>query len=374
MSERQHHQLGDRLERAIEDHVDVERELALAPAEEDDSQRRKLVQTGVWLFLTGISLYLVAPSLLDVLGSWRDVSKFEPAWLLAMLVLQGASLGCLWFLQRLALRPVAFAPVITSQLAGNALAKIAPGGGALGAALQYRMLVQAGVAREKAVGGLTVVNLLTFAMVLALPVLTIPTLLRGGVDENLVEVAAIGLAVFVLLAVVGGLMLAKDGLLTWCGRTIQRIRNRLRRDAPPLTGLPRRLLRERDRILATFGPRWKRALGSTVGRWAFDYATLLAALAAVNASPSPGLVLLAFCAAQVLTQIPLTPGGLGFVEAGLTGMLTLAGVAPGDAVLATFAYRLFSYWMPLPLGLVGVFGHRRVIARLGLADPSSPSR
>lgn len=374
MTERPHHHLGDRLERAIEDHVDVERELAHAPAEQDDGQRRKLVQTGVWLFVTGISLYLVAPSLLDVLGSWREVGKFQPLWLFAMLGLQGLSLCCLWFLQRLALRPVAVAPVITSQLAGNALAKIAPGGGALGAALQYKMLVQAGVSREKAVGGLTVVNVLTFAMLLALPVLAIPTLLRGGVDQNLVEVAAIGLAVFVVLAALGAVLLASDRLLTWIGSTAQRVRNRARRDAPPLRGLPARLLRERDRILATFGPRWKRALGSTVGRWAFDYATLLAALAAVHASPNPGLVLLAFCTAQVLAQIPLTPGGLGFVEAGLTGMLTLAGVSPGDAVLATFAYRLFSYWLPLPLGLVGVLAHRRVIARPDLLDPSSPSR
>jgi hypothetical protein len=39
------------------------------------------------------------------------------------------------------------------------------------------------------------------------------------------------------------------------------------------------------------------------------------------------------------------------VEAGLTGVLTLAGVTPEHAVLATLLYRLFSYWLPLPLGL-----------------------
>ena len=78
------------------------------------------------------------------------------------------------------------------------------------------------------------------------------------------------------------------------------------------------------------------------GRWAFDYATLLAALAAVGSHPRPALVLLAFCAAQVLAQIPITPGGLGFVEAGLTATLALAGVTAGDAVLATLTYRLFS--------------------------------
>ena len=82
-------------------------------------------------------------------------------------------------------------------------------------------------------------------------------------------------------------------------------------------------------LLGTLGPRGSRRVVATVGRWAFDYATLLAALAAVGAHPRPSLVLLAFCAAQVLAQIPITPGGLGFVEAGLTAMLALAGVGAG---------------------------------------------
>jgi uncharacterized protein (TIRG00374 family) len=245
--------------------------------------------------------------------------------------------------------------VIASQLAGNALAKIAPGGGAVGAALQYKMLVQAGIERARAVAGLTAANLLVISVVLALPVLTIPVLIRGGVDTSLVEAAVVGLVVFAALFAVSALLLATDGPLAWVGQTIQRVRNRLRRGAPPVVALPDRLLHERDRILATLGPRWKRALLATVGRWAFDYGTLLAALAAVGSTPRPALVLLAFCAAQVLAQIPITPGGLGFVEAGLTAMLALAGVSAGAAVLATFVYRLFSYWLPLPVGL-GAFG------------------
>jgi uncharacterized membrane protein YbhN (UPF0104 family) len=147
------------------------------------------------------------------------------------------------------------------------------------------------------------------------------------------------------------------------GRVLQRIRNLARPRAEPLRGLPSRLLRERDRILRTVGPRWKAALASGAGRWALDYASLVAALAAVGSSARPGLVLLAFCAAQLLAQIPVTPGGLGFVEAGLTAMLRLAGVPTGDAVLATFAYRLFTYWLPMPLGLVGAALHRRRYAR-----------
>jgi hypothetical protein len=64
-------------------------------------------------------------------------------------------------------------------------------------------------------------------------------------------------------------------------------------------------------------------------------------------------VLLAYIGGALLALIPVTPGGLGFVEAGLTGLLVLAGVSAGDAAAATLAYRLVSYWLPLPAGLVG---------------------
>jgi uncharacterized protein (TIRG00374 family) len=274
--------------------------------------------------------------------------------------LQIATLACLWALQRLAMRAHGWYAIVTSQLAGNALSKIAPGGGAVGAALQYRMLVQAGLRQATVVAGLTAVSLLTFAAVLALPIFAVPAIIRGAADRNLVEATIVGAIVFIGLFALGAVALAFDEPLRRVGRLIQRVRNRLRRRrAEPLTGLPSRLLRERDRILATLGPRWKRALLATIGRWAFDYATLLAALAAVGSHPKPALVLLAFCAAQILAQIPITPGGLGFVEAGLTAMLKLAGVAAGDAVLATFAYRLFSYWLPLPVGMAGFVAHRR---------------
>ena len=90
---------------------------------------------------------------------------------------RSAALACLWALQRMALHRAAWPDVIESQLAGNALGKIAPAGGAIGAALQYRMLVEAGLERGRTVAGITAVNLLTFAVVLALPVLALPTLL-----------------------------------------------------------------------------------------------------------------------------------------------------------------------------------------------------
>ena len=67
----------------------------------------------------------------------------------------------------------------------------------------------------------------------------------------------------------------------------------------------------------------------------------------------------------MLAQVPVTPGGLGVVEAGLTGTLALAGVPAAAAAVATLAYRLVSYWLPLPAGAVAWVVHRR---RYGVAD------
>ena len=347
---------GDRIERAIEDRAD--------PASIQDRavsvpKRGSLRRTAFWLAVTGFSLYLVAPSLLEVLGSWRQLDEIGLAWVPALLVLQLLSLACLWALQRLALPSAPISAIIDSQLAANGLSKIAPGGGAVGAALQYKMLIRRGLEGPRVAAALTAVNVATFAVVLALPVLALPTFLAGAVDPDLINAALVSLGVFTLLTGFGAVLMSSDSILGSVGRLLQNVRNFIRRGSPPLTGLPARLRRERDRVKATLGKRWKLALVATAGRWAFDYAILLGALAAVGAFPRPGLVLLAFCAAQLLAQIPVTPGGLGFVEAGLTATLALAGVGAADAVLATFIYRLFTYWLPLPVGLVAFGLHQR---------------
>jgi uncharacterized protein (TIRG00374 family) len=354
--------IGDRLEHAIAERAETEDELEREVDQAPQRPERSLRRTAFWLVVTGVSLYLVAPSLIEVLSSWENLDRVNAWWFAGMAALQALGLACLWYVQRIALHSMAWTPVIYSQLAGNALSKIAPAGGALGGALQYRMLVEEGAARGRVAAAITAVNLLTFAVVLVLPVLAIPAFLTGSVDRNLVTATVIGLGILVLLVAAAIALLAFDGPLEWVGRKVQVLRNAVRRGSEPLRALPDRMLRERDRLLEILGPRWGRAVAGTVARWAFDYATLIAALAAVGSHPSPLLVLLAFCAAQVLAQVPFTPGGLGFVEAGLTATLALAGVGAGAAVVATLAYRLVSYWLPLPVGLAAYAAHRRRIA------------
>jgi uncharacterized membrane protein YbhN (UPF0104 family) len=180
------------------------------------------------------------------------------------------------------------------------------------------MLVGSGVPNAAAASGLTAANMLTFAALLALPALTVPGFLAGlPIDRGLVRAALLGTGLFMAMAGVGSILLVSDRALRAAGHVRQEIRNRVLRRRPPLTGSPSRLVRERDRTLRVIGADVRQALLASVLRWLLEYCALLLALAAVGAEPRPSLVLLAFTGSQLLVLIPVTPGGLAFVEAGL---------------------------------------------------------
>jgi uncharacterized protein (TIRG00374 family) len=320
----------------------------------------RIASRGFFLLVTFVSLYLLWPSLTEVFSQWRSLTTLEPEWIAAALGLELLSFVAVWELQRIALQTKRWFPVVTSQLAGNAFGRIIPGGVAAAGALQYRMLVRAGIPGARIASSLTAVSVLLFGAVLALPVLSLPAILGGTpVASNLANAAYLGAAVFALMLGGGAAVFVWDRPLAVAGRTIERLLNATVRRKRPVTGLAERLLAERDVLRTTFGRRWQAAVLAAVGKSVLDYLALIACLRAVDAEPNPSLVLLAYVAASFLGMLPFTPGGLGFVEAGLIGMLALAGVSAGAATVATLAYRLVSFWLPIPAGGVGYVLFRR---------------
>jgi len=313
--------------------------------------------------VAGIAIYLAFPSLVAVFGSWPKLASLQPLWFGIAVIAEAAHFACTIWLQRIALQTKAWFSVATSQLSGNAISSVVPGGAAFGAATQFRMLTAAGNDTATAVSGLTAFSLLGIAGLLALPVFLLPAILLGlPIDHSLQHAALLGVAAFVLFAAFGAVVLFMDAPIRWAGRLIQTVRNRIKRKSEPMTGLDDRLVFERDHIRDVLGEKWRAALLLSSGRIAFDFLALLFAIHATGANPQPALVLLAYAVQGLLALIPITPGGLGIVEAGLSGMLILAGVPGGEAVLATLAYRIISYWLPI---FVGPFAYLAFRLRYG---------
>ncbi|MBL8774426.1 MAG: flippase-like domain-containing protein [Acidimicrobiales bacterium] len=332
----------------------------------------------LFLLASLLTLYVLFPRVAEVLSSAPELRTVKVEWFAAIAILMACSFLCSWALTRCALPQVSWFVAGTAQLVSNAVTKVIPAGAAVGGAALYRMLSVAGIEKAEAGSTLAATSLISTATLSALPVVAVGLAFFGApIPQGLLLVAWGGGILFLLLFGIGFVLVTTQQPLIVVGGWVERIgrwvaAKRHWETYPRAEGF----VEQRDRVVAALGPRWKRSLAASVGNWTFDYLALVAALRAVGASPRMSAVLLAYGAAAVLSMIPITPGGLGFVEGGLVACLTLAGVEPADALLATLAFRLFSYWLPLPAGLVAYLAFRRRYGPLGqipMDDDDSPS-
>jgi len=90
---------------------------------------------------------------------------------------------------------------------------------------------------------------------------------------------------------------------------------------------------------------------------------LAACLEAFSARPPLAHVLATYLVATVVGTLSPTPGGVGAFEATVAAGLTGLGVPASAAVPGVLAFRLLTFWLPIPVGagLVGVLRHERAV-------------
>jgi uncharacterized protein (TIRG00374 family) len=326
----------------------------------DVSSIRQFARRGAPWLMGGALLYLLAPSVLGVLGATGQLVEIDWYWLLAVLACQGVVLYLTWVLQRMLIHDARTARgtlelYASTQLLGSAVATVAPFGGAAGTTVQVRALAKRGVNARRATSGLVAFSLLQIASIGALALVGPLMVIVGiSVPHSLSRTALLGCAALVLITGLLVLFLRTDAAADWFGTIAGRL---LRRDPRRIIVLLRRERRHLRRALA--GPGSLRVLSVALARSIADFACLLAAVAAVSPTPRPQFVLLAFVAAAVLRLVPFTPGGLGPVEAALIPLLAAASTTRSGAVLATLAYRVASLWIPLLLSVPAMWWLRR---------------
>jgi uncharacterized membrane protein YbhN (UPF0104 family) len=104
--------------------------------------------------------------------------------------------------------------------------------------------------------------------------------------------------------------------------------------------------------------------------WAGDVLCLWAALRAFGVHLGLAALVLAYATGYVVAALPLPAGGAGGVDAAMTYALTAVGVALPEALLATFVYRLFNFWLPLVPALLTLPTMRSLARELPAAAPA----
>ena len=322
--------------------------------------RRVILRLG-FLLVGLISLCLLFPSLLSLFETAPRLETVKWRWFVLMAVLMAGAFAAAWELTRIAVPGVSWFVAASAQLSANAAAKVTPGGSVVGGAIYYQMLSVSGVSPGNAAAALTAVSFLSMLVLLSLPgAAVVLAALTAPIPDGLLPVAIAGTILFLVMFGVAVVLVRFDRPIHAVGwlteHTVAWLAKRLHRKWKVRA---KSFIDRRDEVVLALGKRWQKALAMAVRNWMLDYLALVVALVAVGADPKPNLVLLAFATAAVLGMIPITPGGLGFVELGLVGALTLAGIPGGDALLATLAYRLFQYWLPIPAGAAAYLLFRR---------------
>lgn len=99
------------------------------------------------------------------------------------------------------------------------------------------------------------------------------------------------------------------------------------------------------------GPKlWMACFGAGAFNWLMDSVVLMMGLLSVGAPVPWKGILISYAAAQVLVELPITPGGLGLVEGGLVELLISFSVPASLATAGTLMYRAVSYWLLLIVG------------------------
>ena len=187
-----------------------------------------------------------------------------------------------------------------------------------------------------------------------------------------VTVAALGL-VAVTISILAVIFILRSQA------TARRVGRQLQGPTTWLYRLIRRSPPDASEALGTFNrqasamvrTRWKQLTVANTAAQLAPILVLIVGLAALGSFPDPVNLVEAFAAfsiALILTSIPLTPGGLGTVDAALVGLLVAFGCPASVAIAADLIWRLAWFAPQLLIGLLalGVYGwdgrHRPLVS------------
>ena len=320
-------------------------------------RRRQLVMGALGLVVVVATFAVVLPRIADYGDVWAVLRELDRAWLLAFaaaVVVNVFTYGPPWML---ALPGLQLRQALPFTQASTALTYVAPGGGLVGMAGSYGLLRAWGFRPGEVARAVTLTGVWNQLANLLLPVVGVLLLsIEGERDAVLTTAAVVGGIVFTVAVGFLTLVFWSAELARGVGELWERLANRalhvVRR--APARGWPGRLVAFRHGTVALIRRRWPAlTVAAVVGNLAV-FAILLVALRAVGIGSSQLTWIEAFAGwslARTLQLIPLTPGGVGPVELGLTGILVGFGGPNASVVAAVLLYRAFTVLPTLLLGL-----------------------
>lgn len=329
-------------------------ELPLIPKFESTLKPRiRPVRFTIKIMLFVLVLYFAITLLPKFLEAAQELRDLNPILIVVGFGLEIVALFFYSLLTRAALGeaadPLSSMRMFRIQLSTRALTNVVPGGNAAGSALGYRLLTLSGIRGPDAgfalatagIGSAVVLNLVFWlGLVVSVP--------RRGVNPAygtaaLAGIIIIGIAAFLVIGIMEGQQRA-ERMIRWIARL-------LRTDEDRMAAALRQIATRLEELMNDPALR-KRVVIYALLNWLIDAAALWVFLRAFGGTLDIDALIVAFGLANLLAAIPITPGGLGYVDAVYVLSLVGFGLTENTATLGVAAYRFAQFFFPIFLGAV----------------------
>lgn len=333
---------------------------------------RRYLPAAIGLAIVVGTFAFVLPRIANYGDVWRVIRDLS--WQQVMLLVGATALNLATYAPpwQAALPGLGFTRAFFMTQASTASTYIAPGGAAVGIALSYAMLRRWGFRGSDVALAVAVTGVWNQFVLLGFPVIALALLTLTGEQNALLQtVAVIALIIFVIAAGAFTAGLSFRGIARWLGDLAARVVSRglrlIRRGPVKWTG--ESLVAFRNQAVALLGRRWHVITLATLAGQLTVFLLFLVCLRVLDVSAGEVSLIEAFAAwslVRLLGSLPITPGGIGIVEVGLTSALVGFGGQNAEVVAAVLVYRTLTMVPTLVLGLVTAAVWRR------LEKPSQP--
>jgi len=346
------------------------------------SRLRRLIGPALALVVVLGTFGFVLPQVADYASVWATIQTLSVEQLALLFVVAAWNLGSVGPVLMTAFPGMRFWEAMTVAQTGTALSSALPGGEVVAYGMQYRMYRSFRLSVSEVAQGLVISGMFDNFAKFSMPVIAFVCIrITGDSTDGLAVVAVIGFGLLVGSIVLAVGVLRSEAFARRVGDWVQRRSARplgwVKR--PPLEEFGERVVEFRRESLGLLRSRWKRLTVAAYVSELSVYLVLLVSLRCVGIHESTvswSVVLACFALVRILQSVPITPGGIGVVELGLTGALVAAGGDHASVVAGVLVFRALTWLPPLLLGPIFYGVWHAQMARRGddLAEAEVPPR
>jgi putative heme transporter len=310
------------------------------------------------LLVVGVFVAVI-PQIADYGSVWRRLSALTGFQVALLVGVTALNLATYWA------QSIAVMPGLNVRMAAvqnqttTTVANTVPAGGAIALGMSFGIFRSWGYTEGDFARFTLLTGIWNTGIKLVLPVIALGLLALGGaIDPRLAVAAAIGVATLVIAAGLIALGLWKDSFAAAIGRGCQsvvRAVQRALRRRQTSDDWGKAAIRFRRDSLSLLRERGVWLTVTTVVSHLSLFLVLLMSIRVVGVTADQVTwveALAAFAFARLVTALPLTPGGLGFIELSYIGALVWAGGTRVDVVAGTLLFRLLTFVLQIPLGAI----------------------